>query len=73
MEKCSVSDEEKKVPTVVLGLSADQLAGLAAGVVVLIIVLVTFSLLLCICVTLWRRRKAAGKPGTYTRNCAYPV
>lgn len=46
-----------------LGMTADEVAGVSAGIVVIIIVLITFSLLLCVFVTVWRRRRAAGKPG----------
>ena len=49
--------------TLILGLTADQVAGLSAGILVVIIILVTFSLFLCVFVTLRRRRKAAGESG----------
>ena len=56
-------EEDNKRKTLILGLTADEVAGLGAGILVVIIILVTFSLLLCVFVTLRRRRKAAGESG----------
>jgi hypothetical protein len=47
--------------TVALGLSADELTALLAGIVVLILILVTLFLLLIVCLVMWRRRRAGGK------------
>ena len=56
-------EEDDEEEDVFVGLTADEVAGVSAGIVVIIIILITFSLLLCVFVTVWRRRRAAGKPG----------
>ena len=54
------SDVEEEERTVALGLTADQLTGLVAGIVVLIILLAAFIVLVCTCVIIARRRRKVG-------------
>lgn len=46
-------------------LSADELAGVIAGSVVFVLILATIALLLCLCLTLWKRRKQDPHRGTW--------
>lgn len=57
------ADEEDEEPTVILGLTADKLAGISTGIFVFILLLITLLLIIIVALTLRKRKLGGGRKG----------
>ena len=62
---CVFSDEDDEDPTVILGLTADRLAGISAGIFVFILLLITILLVIVVVAIMKKRKSSGGRKGKY--------